>query len=198
MTYEIELKVRVDNPLHLKTLLDEKCEFKKAYDKLDVYYSYPGEAGSIAARAKAGERGGRVKAFRVRKDGDGCIITIKEKRIEAGIETNLEREFTTSSLELFTWFVEDLGCIERIVKKKKGYWYVLNEVNLELSFVEDLGWFLEVEKLCESGDQQEHAAAREEIQRVLAEFGIPKDRIEPRYYTDMLMEKAGKSPQVRI
>lgn len=180
--YEIELKVHVEEPGSLKALLDRSCEFRESYDKYDVYYAYP--------RGQARERAD--KTFRVRKNGDSCAVTIKEKRLEGGIETNLEKEFTVSSWELFTWFIEDLGCARKIVKIKRGDLYAMGDINLELSLVEGLGWFLEVEKLVSADDPAQHEAARREILAVLGKLGIREDRIEPRYYTDML---AGLRPR---
>lgn len=175
MVHEIELKVRVDDPAALEEKLKGSCVFVRTYDKFDTYYSYP-----------CGPEEG--KAFRLRKDGGGCIVTVKEKKVLNGIEHNMEREFSVSSEELFTYFILSLGCSVKVTKRKKGSLFKLGDINLELSRVERLGWFLEVEKICGSNDPAEHEMAKKEILAVLKRFGIPEDRIEARYYTDMLLE----------
>jgi len=177
MAFEIELKVWVDDPQALEASLEEIALFVAAYDKKDSYFTFPGE------------NNGTARTLRLRREGEVVTVTMKEKRVVEGIEQNVEEEFTVSSFDKMKQILEALGCRCYIEKRKKGKKFRAGELNLELSEVEKLGWFLEIEKMEEKDDPEIIARARDEIRSMLRKVGIEEDKIEPRYYTEMLQGK---------
>lgn len=173
-TFEIECKAWVDDPEELRKKLNEKYEYKTKYTKEDTYYNFPG----------------RKNAFRVRLQENSTIVTMKRKSRLHGIEENLETEFTVSDREGFLQFLEEFRCLVYVKKKKSSEVYRSGEITIELSFIDRLGWFLEVEKLVvltEDRDvSEEKADAKESVMDVLESLGVSTDKIEDRYYTELL------------
>jgi adenylate cyclase class 2 len=178
MPVEVELKVWVDDPVSLEALLYDKFQYEEEYDKKDSYYIFPD-----------GPAGNRI-SLRLRKEEHQVTVTLKEKSVMDGIETNKEDEFTVSSFAGMRLLLETLGCLCYIEKRKKGKKFRTGDCTLELSKVEKLGWFLEIEKLVPPDDPDAVKQAKEEIRRLLTEVGIGEDKIEPRYYTEMLQAKS--------
>ena len=61
--------------------------------------------------------------------------------------------------------------------------------NLELCHVARLGDFLEIEILSENNSEKTVSQSREKLLKMLSKCGIPEDKIENRYYSQMLGEK---------
>jgi adenylate cyclase class IV len=58
---------------------------------------------------------------------------------------------------------------------------------IELCEVSRLGWFIEIEIVVKSPDDKLIAAAEIQILDILKTAGIPREKIEPQYYSDMLL-----------
>lgn len=177
MALEIEVKSWIDNPDEIRKLLDERFVPIGEYSKYDAYYRFPD--------------GGRY--FRLRTQGEKQIVTIKKKSVIQGVEENEETEFTISDREKFVYFVRSLGCTKQIEKIKTSRVYRDNDLTVELSYVQDLGWFVEIEKLAlETISEDERKEIRERLLAFLDEMGIGRKRVEGRYYIEMLEEKLAK------
>jgi predicted adenylyl cyclase CyaB len=61
-------------------------------------------------------------------------------------------------------------------------------VTAELSEVEGLGWFIELEIIADNEDRETIEAGRGRLLSLLKSLGIGEEQIEERYYSDMLME----------
>ena len=190
---EVELKAHVDDREGLKKKLDAFAHFEHSVSRDDRYW---------------GMEGVKHKKIRVRheKYDDGrqsVLLTYKkkEKRLENGvpIEVNDERECEmTDSLPLES-FLEDHG-FNILVKKHKDVMDWTKEVpshgvipsglfaTFELCTVPPLGDFLEIEVLSPSDDDKLVAQLRELLEQYLRDLGIPKEKIEGRYYSDMLKD----------
>ena len=195
MSIEIELKAHVDNCEALKAILMEKAEYSFAFEKEDVYWS-PKET------TQTGKPDSVPVKFRLRREkriyGDGReelrnCITYKKKEVRDGIEINDEKEFEVSAREESGRVVEEFlslaGMEQGFSKKKKGWAFFKDGINAELLKVERLGWFLELEII--SGDTNHNrdkviAPGREKLLGFLDELGISQDRIESRFYSEML------------
>lgn len=179
MALEIEVKSWIDDPGNVRKELDRRFTVVGEFSKHDTYYTFPD--GS--------------RYFRIRAEQGKHIVTMKRKTRNQGIEVNDETEFTVSDREKFIKFIEEAGCREYIEKRKTSRVYENGGFTVELSFVDGLGWFLEIEKL--SPDDLS-AEAREEIRSRLLEFldemGIGRGGIEGRYYIEMLAEKSRNIP----
>lgn len=169
-TYEIECKAWVDDPEGLRKRLHERYTFRTTYLKDDTYYQFPG----------------RKQTFRVRNQDDGFIVTMKEKSRKDGMEDNLETEFSVSDVDSFVKFIEEFNCPVYLKKRKKSEVFSFGSVTLELSHVDTLGWFIEIEQLIQSENPRDKEKAKETIADILEDLEIPAEKIEERYYTELL------------
>ncbi len=193
---EVELKAWIDDPGAVERTLAARFRFVGGYRKEDVYFRLEPAAGQASGAALPPGAfpgpGGGPREFRLRIEKGAAIVTSKEKRIDNGVEVNVEIEFEVSDPAAFEAFALFLGALPFVRKLKVGRLYETaaggsgRPIHLELSEVERLGSFLEIEKLLESDEQAGVAAARDEIRGLLASLGISAAKIEPRYYIDML------------
>lgn len=179
---EVELKAHVADPESVRKRLAGFAVYRGDFDKRDAYWHGP------EWRINRGTRG-----FRVRSEGDAVTVTFKNKRSEGGIEINREREFAVLDREIFTEFIERLGCEPFFEKRKIGSRWEWSSggadpIVLELLEVPGLGLFLEIEALVPDEDPAAIALARGEIAALLERAGLDESTVEPRYYSEMLME----------
>ena len=179
MAFEVELKAWVDEPEAVAEELSSRYSFECSFRKEDVYLKSPAY-------------GGKREEFRVRREGEGehAVVTTKKKSLRGGIEVNAEREFTVSDGDEFVEFMRRIGCVIFLRKVKTGRRFSSGDVTLELTHVERLGDFLEIEKMIDERTEENVSAAEAEIRELLMRAGIGEDRIERRYYADLLAEKS--------
>jgi adenylate cyclase class 2 len=190
MGIEIELKAWVDDPQNAKRRAGSFARYERAFDKRDVYWRSGNSAALFDVRvrddAAASDDGGKSRA---------ALVTYKAKETRGAVEVNDEREFAVSAAEPFEELLRALGFREFIRKRKTGWaWTVADAANrppvlIELCRVEGLGWFAELEIIAERDDPETVAASRERLLDCLARLGVAEERIETRYYTDMLKER---------
>ena len=189
MSYEIELKARVEEREAVKKRLSTLGVWGGSYRKDDCYWKPASGGGGLP------DSGLRVRReTRVLPDGNPavlCAVTFKTKEKRDGIEVNEENEFTVSDGGIFSALLARLGLTEDYRKHKTGeVWIVDSTITAELAEVGDdrrsLGWFLELEIIAESEAPQTVSTARSRLLKLLADCGIGEDRIESRYYAEML------------
>jgi adenylate cyclase class 2 len=182
--YEVELKAWIDDPDAVQARLEKLCSFTRAYDKRDRYFAAP--------QATA-DPGWLPQQFRLRRDDETLVCTYKQKRIEDGVEVNLEREFEVSDEEAFVGLIRRLGCTPLVDKHKQGRQYAYRGLTVELSRVDNLGTFLEIEKLvADDASDADREAAGAEVREALVALGVDPSRIEARPYTRMLLDGVGR------
>lgn len=189
MRTEVEIKAWVDDMKALRERVAARYAHAGSYVKEDVYYRLPGDgAGTGAPSQRAGGQGAYAGAieFRLRIDSGEAIVTAKRKSIVDGVEVNDEMEYTVSDPAAFERFAEYLGAAVFSRKRKTGDRYKAGAATIELSHVDRLGDFIEIERLVESDDPALISQADREVRRLLDELGIPASKVEPRYYVDML------------
>lgn len=183
MNTEIEIKAWADDPAGLKKRIPRlPARQIREYDKLDIYFRLL--------------EGGLLKQeLRLRSDAGSALVTLKDKQLRNGLEINAEREFTVSEPEHFTWLLDRSGYKEFIRKRKTGTAWQYGRYLIELSEVEGLGFFVELEWLTGAGVREEDIQqADKELRAILSRLEIPDGKIEPRRYTAMLAEKQGLPP----
>ncbi|MDZ7793790.1 MAG: class IV adenylate cyclase [Spirochaetia bacterium] len=172
MAIEVEIKAWVQEVDHLREKILAIAEFQNSYEKRDTYFSWPQQEKPL---------------FRIRREAGTNTVNYKQKERAEGIEVNREHEFQVDDAEAFINFCEYLEYEVYIEKHKQGQLYAFENVGIELSFVEGLGWFIEIEILV--NHQSEVSPAREKLREVLQALSVPNDKIEPRYYYELLEEK---------
>jgi len=173
---EVELQARIEDAAAVERRVASFAKFLRRVDKRDSYWHGPDW------KSQRGSKG-----FRVRSEGSIFVVTFKTKRIEAGGEVNLEREFEISDPEVFQEFVQRIGCEPYYRKRKTGTAYEYNEMTLEIMEVEGAGTFLEIERLLDTDSPSAIETARSELLAVLALTGVPQSAIEPRTYSDLIL-----------
>ncbi len=180
MNTEIEMKAWVDDFDLMDSRLREcGAEFKRDYSKSDRYlHQY--------------QDGEYTQEVRIRFDGSEAVVTQKQKTVENGLESNVEREFSVSHAENFLHLLETSGYRYFIDKVKIGRAYIMDDFLIELSRIEDLGVFIEIEKVFEGPVAPQIVKQTEaRIRKCLAILGISDSAIEQKAYTRMLAEKRG-------
>ncbi|QQO08564.1 class IV adenylate cyclase [Breznakiella homolactica] len=195
MAIEIELKAHVQNAEEVRKEIDRFAQYGYAYEKNDTYW-YSRANETQASRALPG--GLRIRTEKQTGNGDESretvLVTYKSKELRDGIEVNEEHEFSISGEGAFTELLSRLGFEPGISKKKTGWSWSYTGITMELSLVDGLGWFLELEILADKkvrGGETVLEQSRKRLLDLLKKTGIPESAIEPRYYTEMLREVRG-------
>ncbi len=184
---EVETKVRLrksEVPM-LRERIKKIAVFNKQGKKVDDYFAlvkkhYP------------------KKAFRIRKMKDRIEVTFKKHLkkywtdvvvVKQEFEFQLAgKEQTEDLLELF----EDMGFTEwvRKVKRNETYKYKKNKkVSIEINKVKHLGYFMEIEYLCQKSEMKKAIAT---ITNVLKELEIDFKDVDNTGYTKMLWKNGHK------
>lgn len=195
--YEIELKAWVDDIPATENKINEFAKYIGLTEKRDTYW-----------RKKNTEIGIRIR----QETGKPIIATWKQKNLRQNeFEVNTEREFIIgstdfakdtipnkknetslkSALSNFEDFLKtsDFEISLQKYKSTKTWHHKTEEFNLitiEISYVEFLGHFIEIEILSEKNDDETISMAQNCLHETLQKCGINKDRIETRYYWQLL------------
>jgi adenylate cyclase class 2 len=207
MGIEIELKAWVDDPEALKKGLDAWGEYEKAYEKNDAYWLPAGKpalrpgfepsSGEFPPGGKLPPSGIRVRreqsAGRDGKSSERVLVTYKIREMTGEVEVNEENEFEVKGGSVFEDLLARLDLEPRIRKEKKGWAWNCGgspyPILAELSLVEGLGWFIELEIISPKAGEGTVKRERERLLALLDKLGIPRNRIETRPYTVMLKER---------
>lgn len=180
MATEIELKAYIRNPESIRKRLARFARFEGNFRKIDKYFR----------RTDNGELDVRIRTTAGDKPP---VVTIKEKSLQSGIEVNNEVEFSVDPIEEFESFLEMAGYIPLVEKIKTGELFIYNEMNIEVTHVEGLGDFIEIEKIAENPDKTEIEIIKKRLLALLQNCGVKDDDIEPRYYIDLLLKLKGNA-----
>jgi adenylate cyclase class 2 len=180
---EIEIKAWVDDPAAVRRELEKTGRYAGPYVKDDEYWRFEGTSGL--------NLGSGVR-IRRESDGPGGVVNFKRKEVREGMEINDEREFAVSDAAVFSELLSRLGLVPWIRKRKVGAAWDMDGVTAELSRIEGLGDFIELELLEDRDDAETVDAARKRLLETMDRLGVPRTRIEGRYYTEMLREAFGK------
>ncbi|NJE03043.1 class IV adenylate cyclase [Thermococcus sp. MV11] len=94
-----------------------------------------------------------------------------------------EIEVEVSDFERTVEILRRLGFQEDIVVRKRRLVYRLGEVTFELSDVEGLGAFLDIEVISDDVDE-----AKRKIWKVARRLGLGEEDVEPRLYQELIRE----------
>jgi adenylate cyclase class 2 len=215
MAIEIELKAWAGDPEKRRGIISQFAGPAEEFLKEDTYWYPPFRPEGSSSKPGSRETGALPSGVRVRREehrnppggGEDLRITricFKTKEKREGIEINDEREFEVSDGKLFEELLIRLGLSPGVRKRKQGWGWVYRDVVIELCEVSGavspgkagetvrLGWFAELEILADKDRRETVAAARARLFEVLEKMGISEDRIEERYYTEMLREGGEK------
>jgi adenylate cyclase, class 2 len=178
---EVETKFKVNNLPELRRKIKSISKFVKKEIKKDDYYALK-------------KNGYPKKAFRVRSNGKNYVINFKDwKRhlYSDDIVVKEENEFTLRNKEQLSSFLalmEDLGFRKWIGKVKQNESYAYKKDNrliIELNKVKRLGYYVELEYLC---NEKQVKQAKKVIRQALIDLGVKKSQINNTGYTKMLFK----------
>lgn len=187
--YEIELKAHVDDRESVLKKLETFAEFLCSVQKDDIYWA-------------TSENGKKIQA-RIRKETNLVTserkIFLTYKRKESRIaengksyEVNDEKECEISADSALTSLFSDSGFEIALEKHKTVSGWQSGECHIELCNVPPLGDFLEVEIISEKNDDDTVCEKRALLLEILNRCGISEDKIENRYYSEMLKSTQSK------
>lgn len=179
MSIELEIKARVKDissmHMKLKSIAKFICE-EKCTDTYFVHKSINDPSSN--------------QRIRLRKNNTKYTVCYKEEiatKVEStkdGIEFNVcnEVEFDISNVEAFRKFANRL-CLKEIWSRKKiRSIYHLDNIQIELNSIEQIGDFIEIEVIC---NFESIRKARSDIIETMRKLDINVDQIEKRWYTSM-------------
>ncbi|WKC75508.1 class IV adenylate cyclase [Borreliella yangtzensis] len=168
--FEVESKAFIP-PKELKRIIklaNKKFKFIKEEIKTDIYYS------------------NLKKIIRIRKLNTlEKIVTFKKKIIDSNntIEINKEVEFKIDNINNFLILMKELKFKKLYKKIKKSLIYQINNLNIEINEIKNLGFFLEIEKIVTN--QNDIDLAKREIANIINQLGL-KENLETRSYFELL------------
>ncbi len=172
---EIEVKARVNN---IKDLLDKASE-------LGISFGEPTVQDDTTYETKLSKNDPNWNIFRIRKQGNKIILTMKYTASTRSRD-NHERETIIENAKDVSDMLERVGYTlgVRICKKRRTAKY--NKLEICLDEVDNLGSFIEVEKLAD--DEADVDAIQSELWSILLELGVgQEERVHEGY--DTLMYK---------
>jgi len=178
MATEIELKAWVDDPYELKKVIDSLARFSFSFKKEDVYWYNPNSCRVRVRREEDTDAYGRVYT--------SILVTYKNKERINGIEVNEEHQFNISYEESFGEFLKNLDFKEKYRKQKQGFSWSYEGMTVELAEISKLGWFIELEIMTNDSRSETVTRSRTRLLDFLRKIGIGEDKIETRYYLEML------------
>ena len=176
---EIEIKLRVKDFTDLENRLVERgCILSEPISQHDVIYS---EGGSTEEwkHSKEGD-----KVVRIRHMKDSAELTLKIQRSRDG--DALEYETEVKDPDTMHQILSAFGYKPEIEVKKVRRQGKLGEYSICLDRVEELGTFMELEKLTD--DSADPGVVREELFKVLESLGLSRADEETRGYDSQMYQ----------
>ncbi|MDP8011250.1 MAG: class IV adenylate cyclase [Thermoplasmata archaeon] len=164
--YEIEIKAKIDSLDKIERKIVEKnATFLKMIEQIDYYYNHP-----CRDFKKTDE------ALRIRYENDEYFITYKGPKID--LETKSRKEIEVKSEKNILEILENLGFKLAGKVKKIRKIYKLNDLEICLDNVENLGYFIEIETF---GNLEK---GKEKILELAKSLGL--NNLERRSYFELL------------
>jgi len=179
---EIEVKMRVANHDALESILAKMgCKLSAPITQHDVIYSP--KKDTYWTDYSSGDI-----AIRIRNQDGIAIFTLKQQK--TGEHDNLEYETVVADREAMHGALEKLGWFPEVEVKKIRHKGKLGEFEICLDVVEELGAFVELEKLCD--DNADPHNIEDILLTKLEELGIPRDAQETRGYDTQMWQRKNK------
>ena len=173
---EVEAKTKLSKLFELRNKIENIARFHGREKKVDDYYTlekldhYP------------------RKSLRIRKRKGHHEINFKQRIFyKNGIHAKHESEFIVKDIRPFLDLIADFGFKKWLRKEKYSEIYEINKkFHIELNKLKNLGWFLEIEYLCQLSELN---YAKKEIEKVLKRLDIPRKMLIKDGYTKILWKK---------
>ena len=180
--YEVEVKARLqDREGVQRQLKGLGCSFSEELHQIDSIFIPEG----IPFPPPLG-----VPVLRVRKQNDQSFFTLKIP--QSNRQDCIERELEISDGEKMLEVIHLLGYKQVPTVEKKRIKTMHGDIEIVLDVVENLGEFIEAEKIVHTEDNESRQKTQEELFVFLGTLGISEgDRVIDGKYDIMLYEKYG-------
>jgi adenylate cyclase class 2 len=177
--HEIEIKLKVDDLGTLENNLASRgCALSDPIHQHDTVYSKAGDT-SIWEGMKEG-----YVVVRIRRDDKGALFTLKQQRTHE--LDNLEYETRIGDADVFHGALLLLGFVPEVDVKKVRRTGKLDGDEICLDKVEELGSFVELERLTD--DNADPVQVAEELYKKLELLGLSRNSEEKRGYDTQLYQ----------
>ncbi len=176
MNIQIQVKARVKDFLGVKKKIEGFAKSIEEQDKIDYYF-------------KGNFKFDRTE-LRLRKKGDKREIKLKLNYFKGGVEENKEYSFIVENPVDLVEMFDNMGITVAAMKHKKSYFYKFNGIEIQMVSIQELGYFIEIEKKCTEKDKRK---VESEISELRDRLGITTDMIEKRNYFELLTRKKGSN-----
>jgi len=174
--YENEIKFKIANLTSLLTNLEKKnCKFTKESHQIDTVYVKQETPG---IHIVSGE-----PVVRVRREGNKQWLTLKREISDGAF---MEHELETSQSEEIFHILTNLGMKHFVEIDKERKTGTIDDFNICLDKVKNLGDFLEIEYLTEL--EWENELAKAKIIALANELGLDTQNIVYKTYNTLLLE----------
>lgn len=179
--YEVEIKAHLrDRDSVIKKLQSLGCEFSEELHQVDYIFAPKGTPYPLFPLG--------TPALRVRKQNEKYFFTLKipQQSLQDCIEREMEIKDGPTMIEIFKLMKWDsLPTVD-----KKRIKTNLNDIEIVIDNVKNLGEFIEAEKIVKTDNPEDRKKTQEELFDFLATLGISKeDRVIDGKYDIMLYEK---------
>jgi len=172
---EVESKIKIKgNYKDVRKRIEKISKFVGKEKKIDDYYTLD-------------FNGYPKKSLRVRHKGKKRIVNFKQRvSYVKGVHAKNEVEFEVSDLSGFYDLLKEFGFKKWIRKEKTTYLFKINKnEHIELNYVKNLGWYVEIEILCSKKDI---VKARKNIVDIREKLELPEKDVQKKGYTKELWE----------
>ena len=180
--YEVEVKARLkDRNSIVKKLQDLGCKFGEELHQVDRIFIPQGVAFPPPVEQKVG-------VLRVRKSNDQYSFTLKIP--QSSHQDCIEREMEITDGEMMVEIFELMKWDKLPTVDKKRIKTNFQDMEIVLDHVENLGEFIEVEKIVTHEDHEDRKKVQRELIDFLETLGVPReDGVIDGKYDIMLYEK---------
>jgi len=170
--FEVEIKSPCENHDAVIHFLGENgAQFKKSQVEKDIYFNHPNR-----------DFGETDEALRLRLVDKKTVITFKGPKLGKRSKGRIEEETAVEDYSTMKKILINLGFkeVKEIIKKRD--YYLFKDVEICLDFIEDLGYFVELEIMSEDLKYSEDYLF--EIAHIM---GLT--RFERKSYLELILEK---------
>ena len=182
--YEVEVKARLqDRKAVIKKLEELGSKFGEELHQIDRIFIPEGVMFPPPVALQVG-------VLRVRKSNDKYFFTLKIP--QGSRQDSLERELQIIDGEMMIDILRLLKYQEVPTVDKKRVKTKVGDIEIVLDSVEDLGEFIEAERIVKNENHSDRKKVQEELFQFLATLGVQKeDHVVDGKYDIMLYEKFG-------
>ncbi len=170
---EVEIKAKLNKDIEKK--VNRQAKYQKKIRQVDTYYNHPNR-----------DFGKTDETLRIRESDSNVLLTYKGPKKDTKSKSREELDIQIGDIFELKKILLKLGFNKVAEVKKVRRDYHLDDFKVSLDTVEELGDFIEIEKIV---DEEKYEESLDEVLKLAKVLGIDTDSIETRSYLELLIEK---------